>query len=87
MKSPGKAMLGRFCFVLVLMVQQNHLFFKKKVRKIILADVQISHHKTGNKKLYRKLKMSKARSVCGEGYKEHKNGYSRFFLEHYNPSN
>lgn len=38
-------------------------------------------------KNYIKLKMSKARSACGEGYKKHKNVSSGFYKEHYNPSN
>lgn len=52
MKSPGKAMLGRSCFH-----GTAESLLKNNVRKMILANVQISRQNTGNKKLYRKLMM------------------------------
>lgn len=54
MKSPGKAMLGRSCFHGTV---ESLLKKKNNVRKMILANVQISRQNTGNKKLYRKLMM------------------------------
>lgn len=77
------------------MVQQNH-FFKKKREKDNFGKCANITSKNGkqtlqkadeDEKLYRKLKMSKARFACGEGYKKHKNVSSRFYMEHYSPSN
>lgn len=78
------------------MVQQNHFLKKKQCEKDDFgkcANITSKHwkqetlQKTDDEKLYRKLKMSKARFACGEGYKKHKNVSSGFYMEHYNPSN